>query len=383
MSGEQPRDPTSEPAGAAPGAGPAPGLSLLWSYARPHLGKLGLGALLGLLATAVTLATPLAAKWVLDSLGKRLDLAAPVAILLALLVAGTIAGLAQTVLLGRLAEHIVLDARRSLIQRFIRAKLEQVQRFRTGELVTRVTSDTVLLREAATTSIVQLINGTVSLVGTVVLMAVLDWPLLATTLVALLVIGSVFGLLVPQIGKADKRAQDAIGELGAGLEGGMRALRTVKSSRAETREIGRVTAKAEESARHAIRSVWFSALVWTVAGGGMQLAIIVILGIGAARVSLGDLAVSTLVAFLLYAFKHHRPDRLAGGCVRLDPIGARGRGPDPRDGAPRSRGDLASACVAGIARSGHAGPGSWCSDPRAARRDRGVRGGGSAGAHRY
>lgn len=174
MSGEQPRDPTSEPAGAAPGAGPAPGLSLLWSYARPHLGKLGLGALLGLLATAVTLATPLAAKWVLDSLGQRIDLAAPVAILLALLVAGTIAGLALTVVLGRLAEHIVLDARRSLIQRFFRAKLEQVQRFRTGELVTRVTSDTVLLREAATTSIVQLINGTVSLVGTVVLMAVLD-----------------------------------------------------------------------------------------------------------------------------------------------------------------------------------------------------------------
>ena len=282
--------------------GSAPGLSLLWSYARPHLGKLGLGALLGLFATAVTLATPLAAKWVLDSLGQRVDLAGPILVLVILLVAGTVAGLAQTVLLGRLAEHIVLDARRSLIQRFFRAKLEQVQRFRTGELVTRVTSDTVLLREAATTSIVQLINGTVSLVGTVVLMAVLDWPLLATTLIALLVIGGVFGLLVPQIGKADKRAQDAIGELGAGLEGGMRALRTVKSSRAETREIGRVTAKAEESARHAIRSVWFSALVWTVAGGGMQLAIIVILGIGAARVSLGDLAVSTLVAFLLYAF---------------------------------------------------------------------------------
>ncbi|MGN0096330.1 MAG: ABC transporter ATP-binding protein [Corynebacterium sp.] len=278
------------------------GLSLLVSYARPHLRILLVGVLLGLFATAVTLATPMAAKWVLDGLGTDRGLAGPVTILVALLLVGTLAGFVQSVLLGRLAEHIVLDARRSLIHRFFRARLEQIQRFKTGELVTRVTSDTVLLREAATSSVVQLINGAVSLVGTIVLMALLDLPLLATTLLALLIIGVMFGVLVPQIGRADKQAQDAIGELGSTLEGGMRALRTVKSSRAEDREINRVTGKAEESAHYSIRSVWYSSLIWTVAGGGMQLAIIVILGLGAWRVSSGELAVSTLVAFLMYAF---------------------------------------------------------------------------------
>lgn len=278
------------------------GLSLLVSYARPHLRILLVGVLLGLFATAVTLATPMAAKWVLDGLGTDRGLAGPVTILVALLLVGTLAGFVQSVLLGRLAEHIVLDARRSLIHRFFRARLEQIQRFKTGELVTRVTSDTVLLREAATSSIVQLINGAVSLVGTIVLMTLLDLPLLATTLLALLIIGVMFGVLVPQIGKADKQAQDAIGGLGSTLEGGMRALRTVKSSRAEDREINRVTGKAEESAHYSIRSVWYSSLIWTVAGGGMQLAIIVILGLGAWRVSSGELAVSTLVAFLMYAF---------------------------------------------------------------------------------
>jgi ABC-type multidrug transport system fused ATPase/permease subunit len=278
------------------------GLSLLVSYARPHLSILLVGVLLGLFATAVTLATPMAAKWVLDGLGTDRGLAGPVTILVALLLVGTLAGFVQSVLLGRLAEHIVLDARRSLIHRFFRARLEQIQRFKTGELVTRVTSDTVLLREAATSSVVQLINGAVSLVGTIVLMTLLDLPLLATTLLALLIIGVMFGVLVPQIGKADKQAQDAIGGLGSTLEGGMRALRTVKSSRAEDREINRVTGKAEESAHYSIRSVWYSSLIWTVAGGGMQLAIIVILGLGAWRVSSDELAVSTLVAFLMYAF---------------------------------------------------------------------------------
>ncbi|WP_454300221.1 ABC transporter ATP-binding protein [Salana multivorans] len=68
-----------------------------------------------------------------------------------------------------------------------------------------------------------------------------------------------------------------------------------------------MTAKAEESARFSIRSVWYSALVWSTAGGGMQLAVIVILGLGAWRVSAGEFAVSTLVAFLLYAFNIVEP----------------------------------------------------------------------------
>lgn len=211
----KPSPPASEPSTPATEAGRTDslrgGLPLLWRYARPHLRTIALGTLLGLFATAVTLATPMATKWVLDSLGTGLDLTRPVALLVGLLVVGTLAGITQSVLLGRLAEHVVLDARRALIQRFFRAKLEQIQRFRSGELVTRVTSDTVLLREAATSSIVDLINGAVSLVGTIVLMAILDVPLLFTTLAALLVIGVLLGILLPKIGKAEKRAQDAIG----------------------------------------------------------------------------------------------------------------------------------------------------------------------------
>ncbi|WKG06918.1 ABC transporter ATP-binding protein [Nocardia sp. PE-7] len=282
-------------------------LRILWSYARPHRSTLVVGVLLGLTATGVTLATPLVTKGVLDTLGTDADLVQPVCLLLGLLVIGSLAGFAQNVVLGRLAEHVVLDARKSLIERFFRAKLEQIQRFTAGELVTRVTSDTVLLREALTTSVVQVVNGVVGLVGTVVLMAVLDLPLLATTLTAIVGVAVLLAVLMPKIGEADKRSQDAIGELGGTLEGGLRALRTVKSSRAETREIQRAEQKATTSAQHAIRSVWITATAWTIAGGGIQLAIIAILGIGAWRVSLGELTVSTLVAFLLYAFNIIEP----------------------------------------------------------------------------
>ncbi|MFE2869425.1 ABC transporter transmembrane domain-containing protein [Embleya sp. NPDC059259] len=99
-----------------------------------------------------------------------------------------------------------------------------------GGLVTRVTSDTVLLREAASSSLVNLVNGSVSLVGTIVLMAVLDVPLLLCTLAALVVIAVLVGLLMPPIARAQEQAQPSLGNLGGILEGGLRAVRTVKSS---------------------------------------------------------------------------------------------------------------------------------------------------------
>ncbi|WP_250442560.1 ABC transporter ATP-binding protein [Actinotalea sp. C106] len=277
-------------------------IAVLWGFVRPHLRTVVFGTVLGLGTTATALAMPLATKYVLDTLGTGVSLAGPAMLLVGLLILGSITGLIQWIVLGRLAEHIVLDARQSLVQRMLRGRLGDVQQRTPGELVTRVTSDTVLLREAASSSIVQLVNGLVSLVGTVILMAVLDVPLLLSTLTAIVVVAVLMGALLPQIGKAQRQAQESLGHVGSTLEGALRALRTVKASGAEERQAGQVASQAEESAGHAIRAVRVTAVAWTIAGGGIQLAIIVILGVGAWRVGEGTLEVSTLVAFLLYAF---------------------------------------------------------------------------------
>lgn len=280
---------------------------LLWSFVRPHRRRLFLALALGFGYTAAALATPLATKWILDSVGSDASLTRPIGLLAALLVLGAGFGLAEWILLGRVAEHIVLDARAALVRRFFRGVLPDLQFRPPGELVTRVTSDTLLLREAASSSLIYLINGTISLVGTLVLMAVLDVPLLLCTLVAVLLIALIAGRLMPPIASAQRQAQESVGRLGGILEGGIRAVRTVKSSGSEDRESERVIAEARSSARHAVRAVRVEAVAWTVAGSGIQLAIIVILAYGAWRVGQGELAVSTLVAFLLYAFQIVEP----------------------------------------------------------------------------
>nr|WP_296773649.1 ABC transporter ATP-binding protein [Rhodococcus sp. (in: high G+C Gram-positive bacteria)] len=280
-----------------------PNLRMLWVFVRPHRRTLLLGMLLGLVGTGASLATPMVTKSVLDGLGTGQSFGRAVLLLVVLLVIGSAVLYVQWILLGTLAERIVLDARESMVRRYFRARVGALATRPTGELVTRVTSDTVLLREAASTALVQIVNSTIALIGALVLMAVLDLVLLGAIAVAIVVIGVLFARLMPPIAAAQKQAQESVGRLGGRLDGALRAIRTVKSSRAEHRESERVIADARDSADHSIRAVRTSALAWTVAGGGIQLAIIGILGIGGYRVSIGALAVSSLIAFLLYTFQ--------------------------------------------------------------------------------
>ncbi|MEV6283461.1 ABC transporter ATP-binding protein [Kribbella sp. NPDC051770] len=282
-------------------------LRLLWSFVRPHRRTLWIGIVLGLIATGASLATPLVTKSVLDGLSSSQPIAPAVALLVVLLVAGSLIGMAQWILLGRMGERVVLDARSSMVRRLFRLRIGELATRSPGELVTRVTSDTVLLREAAASSLVSLVNGTIGLFGALILMGMLDGTLLLTTLAALAVVGAVIGLLMPKMAKAQEQAQGAVGRLGGVLEGALRAIRTVKASRAESRESRRVIGEAEESARQAIRAIRYEAAAFTAAGFGVGLAIMLILGLGAWRVSEGLLTVSALVAFLLYAFQLMEP----------------------------------------------------------------------------
>ncbi|MGV9308873.1 ABC transporter ATP-binding protein [Nonomuraea sp. NPDC003727] len=284
-----------------------PRLRVLWSFARPHRGKLAIGLLLALIGSALGLATPMVTKWVLDSLGAATSLTGPVVALLVLLLIGALIWSCQWIVLGALGERVVLEARESMVRRLFRAKVPEVTRRPTGEFVTRVTSDTVLLREAASSSLIGLINGVVMLAGTLVLMGVLDLVLLGTTVAAVVVVGVLFAVLMPAIAKAQEQAQEHVGRLGGVLESALRAIRTVKVSRAEDRQAERIIADARASTRHSVRAVRREAVAWTLAWSGIQLAIILILGIGAWRVAAGHLEVSSLIAFLLYAFALMEP----------------------------------------------------------------------------
>ena len=299
-------DPTPDP-GVTPSLPTRTKLRLLADYVTPHRRLLTVGVLLGLLGTAAELLTPMVTKNVLDRLEVDASLTTPVTFLAVLLVAGTVIQLVQGIMLGTLAERIILSTRTGMVRHLLRARVPDVAARAGGEMVARVTSDTMLIREATTTTIVHGINGVIALVGSGVLMAVLDVPLLLTTLVVIAIVALAALLLMPQLARAQQQAQAEVGRMGGRLEGVLRAIRTVKASRAEERESERIGLHAARSARMAVRAVRLENYAWAITGGGINLAVLVVLGFGGWRVASGAIQVSTLIAFLLYLFQLMSP----------------------------------------------------------------------------
>ncbi|RKN07895.1 ABC transporter ATP-binding protein [Streptomyces radicis] len=275
---------------------------VLLGYVRPHRGALAVGALLSLTMGATGLALPLVAQDLIGSLSQDESISGALMLLSALVLANAVIGALGGYVLQRTAESVVLTARRSLTSYLMRLRISAVDASEPGDLLARATSDTTLLRAMTTESLIGFGTGGLTLVATLVMMALVDAVLLLVTLGVIVVTGVVIGLIVPVINRASKRAQDSVGEMGAALERVLGALRTVKASSAEERERRAVHAAAEESWRASVRAAKWRALAGNTAGLSTQVAFITVLAVGGARVATGAIDVGALVAFLLYVF---------------------------------------------------------------------------------
>ncbi|MFE1521634.1 ABC transporter ATP-binding protein [[Kitasatospora] papulosa] len=295
---------------------------LLLSYIRPHCGALLAGAVLSLVAGAAGLLLPLVAQGLIDDLAHDRSIIGKLLAMAALVVANAGVGALGAYVLQSTAESVVLGARRALSSYLLRLRIDAVDRTEPGDLLARITSDTTLLRVVTTDSLVALGTGGLTLAATAVMMGVVDPVLLGVTLVVFTVAGVVLAMIVPRINRASRRAQDAVGAMGASLERVLGALRTVKASGAEHREERALHEAAEESWRQSVQAAKWSAVAGNTAGLAMQLAFITVLAVGGARVATGAIEVSTLVAFLLYVFYMISPIQQVVGAVTQYQSGA-------------------------------------------------------------
>ena len=299
-----------------------PAWRLLLGYVRPHRWALLAGAVLSLVTGATGLLLPLVARELIDDLSHDRAITGALLLMSGLVVANAAVGALGSYVLRRTAESVVLGARRALSSYLLRLRITAVDRSEPGDLMARITSDTTLLREVTTDSLVGLGTGGLTLVATLVMMGLVDPVLLAVTLGVVAAAGTVLGVIVPRINRASRQAQDAVGVMGASLERILGALRTVKASGAEHREERTLHEAAEESWRQSVRAAKWSAAAGNTAGLAMQIAFITVLAVGGARVATGAIDVGTLVAFLLYVFYLMSPIQQVVGAVTQYQTGA-------------------------------------------------------------
>jgi ABC-type multidrug transport system fused ATPase/permease subunit len=269
-------------------------------FIRPRLGTLAFALVLALVATAAQLVQPLMVSRVIDAVTNGTSVLDPVLVLVALFAADAGISAFGGYLLGRTGEGIVLDLRRTLIGHLLRLPIPAHDRLRTGDLLSRVTTDTTLLKDALTQSVTQIVAGSLTLVGAVTLMAILD-PLLLGVALACVAAATVIVLAVSAgVRKATEEAQRSVGRLGAALERVLRAIRTVKLSGAEAREDAAVSAEARAAYAAGVRAAKLRSVVEPTTFAALQGAFVLVLGIGGARLAAGQISVADLVAFLLY-----------------------------------------------------------------------------------
>ncbi|MEU8376380.1 ABC transporter ATP-binding protein [Micromonospora sp. NPDC048894] len=303
---------------STPAAGERHWLRMIAGYVRPHRGPFVAAAVLLLASSLLGLAQPLAAKALIDGLTAGQGVGRALVVLTGLvIIAAVLLGVGNYLIL-RTAEAVALDGRRGLVRHLLRLTVPALQRQAPGDLLARVAGDTMLLRQIASQSLIDIFTGGVMLLGAVALMAVVDLALLGVTAVVVVLLVVIMGLLMPRIRAAALRSQESVGDMGAALERALGAFTTMKASGTEATEAARIDAAALTAYRQGVSLARWGSVAGTSAGLAIQVAFLVVLGVGGARVASGAMPVSALVAFLLYvAYLSHPVMQLVGAGTYL------------------------------------------------------------------
>ncbi|MET3636861.1 MULTISPECIES: ABC transporter ATP-binding protein [Curtobacterium] len=310
-----------------PSEGPRASFGRLLTYLFENKPAMAVIIVLSVLGAGASLAQPLLVNQVVTAVQRGQTLSILVWALVALvLVSGVLNGV-QHFLLQRAGEGVVLSTRRKLIARILNLPISEFDTRRTGDLVSRVGSDTTLLRAVLTQGLIESIGGALTFVGAIVAMAVIDPLLLGITVVIVLVAIVVVGGLSRRIRIASKRAQEKVGDLTAAVERGIGAVRTIRAAGATDREVAEVDGHATEAYRRGLDIAKMSAFVVPVASIVMQVAFIAVLGVGGAQVAAGQITIATLITFILLLFMMVMPlgQALGAAVAVAQALGALGR----------------------------------------------------------
>ncbi|GAB3449055.1 ABC transporter ATP-binding protein [Streptomonospora sediminis] len=296
------------------GAGPVP-LARFYAYVRPHRGALLVVLLLTLGGSAAGLMQPLLASSIISALQDGGDLTTPVLLLVLFVVCAAVLNAAQIWFGERVSQNMVIGVRKGIIRRLMRLRVAEFDRGSAGDLTTRVTSDSQLLQQASSSGLIQVVNGALTLVAALAIMAVLHLPLFGITSATMVGIGILTVFFMPRIRAASDAAQQEIGVIGAALDRSLGAARTVKANRAEERESRSAEKAAERAYTAGMRGARYQAVIGVLSGLAIQVSFLVVLGFGGAFVAAGTLELGVLIAFLLYLFRLAAPVlALVTGC---------------------------------------------------------------------
>lgn len=294
-------DPTQNPK-SREYKGPRAQLKDLFPYLRPYKKVLTLAIILSMFGSILALGQPLLIGQLISAVEQNREIQTLAIAIVVLIVSSAILNAFQFYLLYKTGEGVVLSTRKALVARMLRLPIWQYDRRRTGDLVSRVGSDSTLLKAVLTQGLVDALGGLLQFFGAIIVMAFIDPLLLVSTLSVVFIAVGAIAFTGRKIRSATTKAQQKVGQMSASVERALSAIRTIRASRAEQRESEEIYKDAEAAYDQGLSIARLSAAVAPIAQVAFNTAFIVVLGLGGLRVATGATTISSLVTFVILLF---------------------------------------------------------------------------------
>lgn len=207
-----------------------------------------------------------------------------------------------------LGERVSADIRKTLYDHMLKLGLDFYAENRTGEVISRFTSDTTVLQSVIGTGLSMAIRSTVTFIGALVLMLFTSIQLTLLVLLAVPVVLLPIKLLGKKVRHYAQDSQDKVAQMSAHIDQSVHEIHTVQSYNREAADRDHLFAKVEEVMVAAESRIHFRALLVICIMAISIGAIVFVAWIGANDVIRGDLSVGSFTAFIFYAV-------MAGGAV--------------------------------------------------------------------
>ena len=275
----------------------------LLRYVRPYSKWMVLSIIMLLISVSLGLILPLVIRNLVDIVlvdknFPRLNQLA-IGLFVVFLLQG-FASFVNQIALAFVGENVVADIRVQVYSHLQSLSLKYFTDNRTGEIVSRVTNDVILLQTAVTDNLVALLRQAITLVGAAILLFVLDWRLTVIILLGIPFVTLTMVWLGRKIRRASTAVQDALAQGANVLEETISGVRIVKSFAREEYEIGRFSARVTDIFDAAMRRAKIGAVLGPVIGFMAFGSITITLWFGSYEVIQGRLTAGDLVAYLIY-----------------------------------------------------------------------------------
>jgi ABC-type multidrug transport system fused ATPase/permease subunit len=278
-------------------------LGVLVRLTLPYRGRTALALATLVAYTLVALAPPYLSKLAIDDGIRDRDLGnlglVVVLFLLAALAALALSA-ANTYLTGWTGERVLADLRNKLFRHLERLSLGFYERNRAGVIISRITNDVEALDQLVTDGVTSLIQNTLLLLGTAIVLFFLDWRLALATLTVVPLMAVATAWFRSRSNRAYRNVRERLGLVTASLAEDIAGMRVVQSF---TRE------PVQQRAFHGVNDRYRGANYETVVLNGIYFPVVdflssaataIVLAYGGFRVYEGEMTAGTLFAFMLY-----------------------------------------------------------------------------------